>query len=138
VALNRARAWEAGVGLRLELEGPLPPVRVDEQGLRLAFTRLIGLALGPGARGGQVTVRACARDGALIAGHVESPGLELPGVDLARLFEPFYFRASGFGRLALPVARRVLESHGGSLAAVRGPGGGVRLAFTLPALAPPS
>jgi signal transduction histidine kinase len=54
-------------------------------------------------------------------------------VDLSRLFEPFYYRASGFGRLALPVARRVLEHHGGSLTAVPGPGGGVRLAFTLPA-----
>jgi two-component system sensor histidine kinase DctS len=54
-------------------------------------------------------------------------------MDLSRLFEPFYYRASGFGRLALPVARRVLEQHGGSLTADHGPGGGVRLAFTLPA-----
>jgi len=135
---HQGRAREAGVELRLVLEGPLPPVRADERGLCLAFTRLIGLALGRAPRGGQVLVRASAREGQLITGCVESPGMELPGVDLARLFEPFYYRASGFGRLALPVARRVLEGHGGSLAAVRGPGAGVRLAFTLPALAPPS
>jgi nitrogen fixation/metabolism regulation signal transduction histidine kinase len=102
----------------------------------MAFSRLVRLALGQQARGGRGTVRAGAgiQEGRpVISGWVDSPGLELRGVDLSRLFEPFYYRASGFGRLALPVARRVLEHHGGSLTAVPGPGGGVRLAFTLPA-----
>lgn len=135
---HRARARDAGTTLRLVLGGALPPVRVDGPGLSLAFSRIIALALGPGARGGQVTVFAASGAPALITGHVENLRLELPGVDLSRLFEPFYYRASGFGRLALPVARRVLESHGGSLGAGPGPGGGVRFTFTLPALPPPS
>jgi len=131
----RPGAAEAGVELRLELEGPLPPVRADEKSLCMAFTRLIGLTLGPQARGGRVTVSASAAapDGPPgIRGWVESSRWE-PGVDLARLFEPFYYRTSGFGRLALPVARRVLERHGGTLTASPGPGGGVRMDFTLPA-----
>jgi len=68
------------------------------------------------------------------SGHVEGARLNLPDLDLARLFEPFYFRAAGFSRLALPVARRVFERHGGSLRAELSPGGGLRLCFTLPAL----
>lgn len=134
----RPRAVAAGVALGLELQGPLPPVRADERGLCMAFTRLIGLAVGHQAAGSRVTIRARAslqEDPPVIRGTVDSPRMELPGVDLTRLFEPFYYRASGFGRLALPVARRVLEQHGGSLTAGRGPGGGVRLGFTLPALA---
>jgi two-component system sensor histidine kinase BaeS len=132
----RPRAAAAGMELRLELQGPLPPVRADERGLCMAFTRMIGLAVGHQAAGSRVTIRVAARlqeDPPVIRGAVESPRMELPGVDLSRLFEPFYYRASGFGRLALPVARRVLEQHGGSLTADHGPGGGVRLAFTLPA-----
>ena len=136
VERHRPRAREAGVELRLELAPALPPVRADERGLGQAFSRLVGLSLGQQGRGGRVTVSAAAviqEDRLVLAGRLECPGLELPGVDLSRLFEPFYYRAAGFGRLALPVARRILESHGGSLAAVPGPDGGVRLAFTLPA-----
>jgi signal transduction histidine kinase len=134
---HRAAAAEAGVDLRLALDGPLPPIRMDADSLGLALARLVGLALGRQGGGGQVTVRAGVVHGdgrALVAGHVEGTRLEFPGLDPARLFEPFYVRTSGLGRLALPVARCVLERHGGTLAAVPAADGGVRLAFTLPAL----
>jgi signal transduction histidine kinase len=137
IEYEKPRAAAEGVTIRLELEAPLPPVKADEQNLVMAFIRMIDLALGQRGSGGQVTVQAEAvRAGArpLIRGYVESSHLKLPEVDLARLFEPFYYRASGFGRLALPVARRILENHGGSLTAALGPGGRIRMAFTLPAL----
>jgi signal transduction histidine kinase len=136
---HRAFAAEAGIDLRLDLAGPLPPMRMDEASLGGALSRLVGLAMNRQAAGGWVTVRATAvqrEDGREVAGHVEGSHLAFPGMDLARLFEPFYVRVAGFGRLGLPVARRVLERHGGTLAAVARPDGGVRLAFALPALAP--
>ena len=122
----------AGAELRLELDPGLPPIRADAQGLERVFSRLVGLActgLGPGDR---VTLHLAAGPGGVLLGHLDNPRLALPGVDLERLFEPFYYRAAGFGRLALPVARRVLERYGGTLSAAPGPGGGVRLAFSLP------
>jgi signal transduction histidine kinase len=138
---HRPRALAEGAELRLELGEPLPPVRADTEGLRMAFVRLIGVALGHPAAGGRVTVQAepgLLAGAPVITGYVQGSRLELNGLDPGRLFEPFYFRASGFGRLSLPVARRVLESHGGSLAAAPGPGGGVRMSFRLPALARPT
>lgn len=135
---HRAAAAEGGVDLCLDLAGPLPPMRMDEAHLGGALARLVGLAVGRQKAGGRVTVRAMAveQEGRReMAGHVEGSRLAFPGLDLARLFEPFYFRAEGFGRLALPVARRVLERHGGTLGAVPTPDGGVRLTFALPALA---
>jgi signal transduction histidine kinase len=127
--------------LRLELHGPLPPVLGDPASLAGAFAHLIGLALGDPAATAPVTVQAAiAADPqapesgpGLIEGSVRGLGPDLAGLDPARLFEPFYFRAAGFGRLALPVARRVLERHGGSLAAAPDPGGGIRMDFRLPA-----
>jgi signal transduction histidine kinase len=136
VEQHRPGAVEAGIELALEFAGPLPPLRMDARGLGTAFSRLLKLALGQQARCGRVTLFAgpgILEDRPVIRGYLDSSGLDLPGVDLARLFEPFYYRAAGFGRLALPVARRVLEHHGGSLTAAPSPGGGVRLAFTLPA-----
>jgi signal transduction histidine kinase len=140
-AVDRHRAWAAGIGvdLRLDLAGPLPPVRMDEAQLEEALARLVGLALSRQLAGGRVTVRAEALHGVdrrELAGHVEGVHLAFPGMDPARLFEPFYVRVAGFGRLALPVARRVLERHGGTLSALPAPDGRVRLAFTLPAAAP--
>lgn len=123
--------------LRLLLAGPLPPIRADEQSLCMAFTRMLGLALGPAGNSGPVTVHAAPGrqgDDPVIVGHVDCPRLDLRGLDPARLFEPFYFRIEGFGRLALPVVRRILENHGGRLSAAALAGGGVRLSFTLPAL----
>jgi signal transduction histidine kinase len=69
----------------------------------------------------------------VVFGHVDATGMKLQGVDLARLFEPFYYRASGLGRLALPAARRIFEAHGGNLSAAEGPEGGLRMGFMLPA-----
>jgi signal transduction histidine kinase len=74
------------------------------------------------------------RGGAVATGHLDCPGLPLEGLEPGRIFEPFYFRAAGMGRLALPLARRVLEAHGGSLGAAAAPGGGLRIVFTLPCL----
>jgi signal transduction histidine kinase len=140
-AVDRHRAGAAGIGvdLRLDLAGPLPPAHMDEVQLEEALARLVGLALSRQPAGGRVTVRAEALHGAdrrEVKGHVEGAHLAFPGMDPARLFEPFYVRVAGFGRLALPVARRVLERHGGTLSALPAPDGGVRLAFTLPATAP--
>jgi len=129
-------AGAAGPGrLRLEVRAPLPRFRGDGPSLARALIHLIGLLLGHPDSTGPVTVRAGAgpEPAPALHGQVECAGLELVGVDLARLFEPFYYRAHGFGRLALPVARRVFERQGGTLAAAAVPGGGIRLEFTLPA-----
>ena len=120
------------VAVRLEVDGPLPPIRTDGESLRSAFTRLLELAVQQEAPGGVLVLQVGAPGGA-ISGRLDSPGLKVRGLDLARLFEPFYCRGSGLGRLALPVARRILEAHGGSLSAGPGPEGGMRIGFMLPA-----
>jgi signal transduction histidine kinase len=133
---HRPAAAKAGVDLRLALEAPLPRLRMDGSSLRAAFIRLLGLALQQGTEGGAVALHAGTREQGgrqVVFGHVDATGMKLQGVDLARLFEPFYYRASGLGRLALPAARRIFEAHGGNLSAAEGPEGGLRMGFMLPA-----
>jgi len=133
VAESRLRAEGLGMALALEQEGPRAVVRADRDALCEAFASLLKWALGQGQGGSRVTLRARRREGeARVLGELEGPGLLDGPVDLARVFEPFYFRAAGLGRLALPVARRTLEAHGGTLRAGPGPEGGVMLAFSLP------
>lgn len=125
------------VALRLQVNAPLPRIRGDEASLRTAFIRLLDLALQQEPPGGELVLEVDTRrqgEKAVLFGHLDGRGLNLQGVDLGRLFEPFYFRASGLGRLALPVVRRIFEAHGGSLSAEPGPHGGMRMGFMLPAL----
>ena len=76
------------------------------------------------------TNRQDSRD--MVCGYLDCSNWKFKNLDPTRLFEPFYFRASGLGRLTLPGARRVFESHGGTLTAEPGPEGGLRICFTLP------
>jgi len=120
----------------LKIEGPLPPIKVDAQSIRNAFIRLLGLVLHFETGDGPISIQASARQENgrhLIVGHIDGPGVAAQGIDLERLFEPFYFRTAGLGRLALPVARRIFEAHDGYLAAVSRPEGGIRITFMLPA-----
>lgn len=135
----RPHATKNNVELRLQIEGVLPAIHADEQGLRKTFTRLLDLILQQEDSGETVTLKAAAiQNGSrtVIAGQVDFSSAKFKQVDLTRLFEPFYFRVSGLGRLTLPGARRVFESHGGTLTAGTGPGGGMRISFILPSDTP--
>lgn len=140
-ALCQPIAERLGVTLQVAWEGPPVQVEADAASLREAFTSLLRWALGQGlgidtGRGRTVTLAAGPQGGGA-AGSLQGPGLAGCVVgsgqaqDLARVFEPFYFRAAGMGRLALPVARRILEAHGGSLTAAAAEGG-MTISFTLP------
>jgi signal transduction histidine kinase len=58
-----------------------------------------------------------------------------PGMDAetaGRIFEPFFTRkAKGIG-LGLPVTRRIVESHGGTITAESAPGHGTTFLVTMP------
>jgi signal transduction histidine kinase len=135
IEVNRPLALRNEVDIQLQVAGPLPPVMADDQSLRAAFVRLLDLALQQESPGGCVVVRVGKRaqgNRDVIFGYLDGSGLKLQNMDLTRLFEPFYYRASGLGRLVLPVARRIIEAHGGNLSAAPGPEGGMRVGFMLP------
>ena len=136
-AIEQNAAWAAshGLELRLHVEGSLPPVVGDRQGLSMTLSRLVALLLQQEPPGGHVILRVASSrldDREAIGGDLDFSGQKMKHVDPARLFEPFYFRVSGMGRLTLPVARRVFSAHGGTLAAETRPEGGMRIHFTLP------
>ncbi len=81
---------------------------------------------------------ALGRDGRVAVISIRDSGTGVPESDIAHIFDPF-FRSSMHARkegtgLGLAIAKRVIESHGGSIAASNVPGGGLRVNIELPLL----
>lgn len=118
-------------------------VRADQVAVRQVIANLLGNAI-KYARPGTVPevslhVRGIA-DG-MVHVVVADRGIGLPPGEEAKIFEEFHRVAehanqyAGTG-LGLAICRRVVERHGGFIAAENRPGGGLAVEFTLPAATP--
>jgi len=123
------------VQLHTELPDDLPELRADPDQLEQVFVNLILNACKAMPDGGQATLRARTEPRRL---HVEvaDTGIGIEAERLDVIFDPFY---TGFGHgtgLGLPLCRRILEAHGGTIAAQSEPGKGSTFHIELP-LEPP-
>jgi len=113
----------------------LPDIPADESKLRQVLVNLIENAVHAVGAAGEVRVRGAAAGGALVL-SVEDTG---PGVDASirkRLFEPLITtKANGIG-LGLPLVRRIVERHGGSVAYEPSGASGARFVIRLPVEGP--
>lgn len=64
-------------------------------------------------------------------------GPGLPGELVARIFDPFVTTKSNGTGLGMAICKRIVEAHGGRIAAESRPGQGARFVITLPRFEPP-
>ncbi|MCE1252543.1 MAG: HAMP domain-containing histidine kinase [Anaerolineae bacterium] len=120
----------------LDIADDLPPVRMDPERLAQALGNLVGNAIHYTPRGGQVCVRSRREDGfVVIAVEDNGPGISLE--EQEQIFQPFFRGKSarrfsdGMG-LGLPIARDLVEAHGGRLTLESTPGKGSCFSIFLP------
>ncbi len=110
---------------------PAMVVTADENMLRRAIVNLVLNALDAMPEGGELVITA----------HAGPHGLELevadtgPGLSPAtkqQVFEPFFTTKSGGTGLGLAIVSRIVEVHGGSVAASNCPEGGAAFTLVLP------
>ena len=120
-----------GVRIALETDGPIE-VRFDAKLLGRAVRNLLENALrAAAAGGGEVLVRVDRENGyARIAVEDNGPGVRPE--NLPRIFDPYFSTHDTGTGLGLPIARRVVEEHGGHIAARNREGGGLEVVITLP------
>jgi len=129
---------------RIELEVPSTPLLVVAERDRIAqvVDNLLSNAIKYSPGGGTVVVQATATaDGVSVA--VVDPGLGIPVEEQAHVFEKFSrvdspaTRGIGGTGLGLPLAREIVEAHGGAMGLESVEGRGSRFWFSLPAVDEP-
>lgn len=129
----RRRACARGVEVRLDLEPALGTVPMDPGLVERVLGNLVENAFRVlEGRGGTVRISARMR-GDFLEVSCADDGPGIPEEEKQKIFEPFFTRsAKGLG-LGLPLARKIVEEHGGTLEVDSAPGKGAVFTFTLPA-----
>jgi signal transduction histidine kinase len=136
--LNSVLAARRGVTIEVEVADPDPIViPFDPNRAEQVLNNLIGNAVKYSREGGRIVVRVC-RDGALLRTSVADNGPGIAAEELPVLFNPFFHgsakppageRSTGLG---LPIARRIVEAHGGVVGVESELGRGSTFWFALP------
>ena len=122
---------QKGVTLSLEPGGP-ERAWVDGFQLKQAVLNLVLNALQATSAGGRVVIRT-GGDAERFTVAVRDDGEGMPAEVRERAFEPFFTtREAGTG-LGLPIVRRVVEQHGGSVEIASAPGEGTTVTLVFPA-----
>ncbi|MFP5246811.1 MAG: ATP-binding protein, partial [Thermoanaerobaculia bacterium] len=132
--LFRVQAGVAGVHVEVRAEDALPPVYADHHRVMQVLSNLIGNSMKFTPPGGRVDVRATSRDGEVLF-MISDTGPGIPKENLGDIFSPYWQakRTERMGAgLGLPIAKGIVEAHGGSIWAESEPGVGTRFYFTLP------
>jgi len=138
-AMHASAARAAGVELAARYATDVH-VQCDADMLSTAISNLVANAIRYTPRGGTITALV-ERDGDAAIVHVDDTGRGLAPGELDAIFAPFArgsqskaADSAGLG-LGLPIARRIAERHGGTIAACNRPSGGARFSIRLPAQA---
>lgn len=138
VRLQQATMRDAGLELTLaDLPAAELPIRGDERRLQQLFGNLIANSRRYTDSPGRVQISVQRSAGYWLI-HIDdtAPGVSKEALPL--LFERLYRadgsrnRASGGAGLGLAIARNIVEAHGGSIAALQSPLGGLRILIELP------
>ncbi len=133
------RAQSAGLSLQRDIAADLPQVNVDERRLKQVLLNLLSNAIKFTRKGGSVRVEArIVVNGDLILRVVDT-GIGMDAEGVAKALERFGQVDSGLDRkhegtgLGLPLARGLVELHGGALSIDSEPNRGTTVTVTLPA-----
>ncbi|MBC7264883.1 MAG: hypothetical protein H5T64_11095 [Chloroflexi bacterium] len=114
-----------------------PIVEADPDRIAQVLRNLLDNAVKYSPGGGLIVVRGEVREDEIVL-SVADQGIGIAPEHLNRLFEKFFRVKSGLGRhvvgsgLGLPIARSIVESHGGHIWAESQVGRGSTFYFTLP------
>jgi len=141
VSLIESRIVEKHQTLALEIPEALPPVDVDARRVKQVVMNLLSNAHKFTPEGGRIRVAAVAARNSITVSVADS-GVGMTADEILVALKPFGQVNSGLSRqhegtgLGLPIARALIEQHGGTFWLESTEGQGTAVFFTLPAGSP--
>ena len=134
-----SRAFSGGLRLEQDVREDLPIVYADPRLMKQVLINLVGNAVKYTASGGTVLVRAYTDSDGDVVIEVKDTGVGIPKDKIGVAMEPFgqvgqhanEGRYQGTG-LGLPLAKTMMELHGGKLVLTSEEGQGTMVTITLP------
>jgi signal transduction histidine kinase len=133
----RPRAASQSLTFKLDLPADLPSVYADLDGLTQAIGALIDNAVKFSPNGGEINITAQAADGQLHIA-IRDPGVGIPPEQMYHIFDRYHHLETAgehlFGGvgLGLPIAKQVVEQHGGNVSVISTLGEGSTFTITIP------
>ena len=133
-----ASAKERGVTIAAEIPADLPAVLAGELRLKQVLMNLIANAVKFSHKDGAVTVAARLLESGDLAIAVADHGVGMSAEDIPVALQPFRQLDNALSRsyegtgLGLPLAKQLIERHGGTLGIDSVPGSGTTVTITLP------
>ena len=136
-SLYQSRLEEKRISFQLVLDKNLPDISIDPGRMTQVLTNIIDNAVRFTPENGTITLSVHHEAGQVeIAVQDSGPGV--PEADLERIFDRLYrvdaarqHEDNGSG-LGLTIAKSIVEMHGGQIAAINPPGGGLTIRILLP------
>lgn len=132
VALAASTAARRGIRLAEALDPALPPAAMDPARIKQALLNLLlnAIQASPDGAAIDVTTRAAGR---MVEAAIRDRGAGLDAAAAEAMFAPFATTKAGGTGLGLPLARRIMEAHGGGVTLAPAAGGGMVATLRLPA-----
>jgi two-component system sensor histidine kinase HydH len=119
------------VQIKVVVPPDLPAARVDRNYFKQALLNLILNGMQAMPQGGGLTLEANLSRGTMVV-SVTDTGDGIPEDILPRIFDPYFTTKTKGAGLGLPIARRIVEAHGGALTAESKVGQGTCFKITFP------
>lgn len=119
------------VEIKVVVPPDLPAARVDRNYFKQALLNLILNGIQAMPQGGVLTLETNVSRGHMVV-SVADTGEGIPEDVLPQIFEPYFTTKTKGAGLGLPIARRIVETHGGTLTADSKVGQGTRFQVTFP------
>jgi len=122
----------AFAGMTIELRGEPPAASIDSEQLRIAIQNLLMNAAQ--AMGGHGAIEVALDDDDVVACRIaiRDHGPGMPEDVRAKAFDAFFTTKHRGTGLGLPIARRIVDAHGGEIAIAAADGGGTVATIALP------
>ncbi len=128
----QAEFQQSRVHVTIDPEPLLPTVEIDETQFKQALMNLLVNARQVMKSGGTVVLRSRASPSGEVIVEVEDDGPGIPADAREKIFEVFYSNRGGGTGLGLPIARQIVERHGGRIEVESVEGRGTTFRIRLP------